>query len=230
MKASTLDRCNFIVAVVAFIFFAGHQAENASATMPGTVATRKQAQVVPPGEVQKNSSAVTLFDEVSLPAARPVGKESRNEDTQLLLVFTAYPPHERKERPLYELAREIKAFVDSPRFPPTGVSTDKGIRYGVFAVKRVRVLKTTDSRRSPRSERPGAYVLALDPIYKICTKSYTVHTTRAGKRRITYTDCENGEAYEIPLRKRSPLTVYELEILTGDIFRQLWQEKVGRHR
>lgn len=56
-----------------------------------------------------------------------------------------------------------------------------------------------------------------------------MHSTRAGKRKITYRDCESGEGYEIPLRKRSPLTIYEIEILTGDIFRQLWQEKVGRH-
>lgn len=186
-----------------------------------------QTDTAQPGAIQKNSSAVTSFDEPSLPRTSLNRQGNQNEDTQLLLVFKAYPPHEKKERNFYELAREIRKFVDSPRFPPAGVVTDRTVRYGVFAAKRVRVLNTTDSRRSPRSQREGAYVLALDSIYTICAKSYTVHTARAGKRKVTYTDCESGKEYEIPLRKPSPLTIYEVEILTGDIFRQLWQEKVG---
>ena len=85
---------------------------------------------LPPGAVRKNSSSVTLLDE-SLPAIRLVFQEVRNEDTRLLLVLKAYPPHEKKERDFYELAREIRRFVDSSRFPPSAVVTDGTIRRGV---------------------------------------------------------------------------------------------------
>ncbi len=175
----------------------------------------------------KHAKIGQVFEETSLPTAHLAAQESRNEESQLLLVFKAYPAHEKNERNFYELAREIEAFVDSPRFPPTGVVTDKSIRYGVFAVKRARVLQTTDSRRSPRSPKEGVYVLALDPIYTVCARSYSVHAAKAGKRKITYTDCESGEGYEIPIDRRPPIAVYEIEVLTGNIFRDLWQERVG---
>ena len=153
----------------------------------------------------------------------PSPGDNKLDGTFLLLIFKAYPPHEKKERNLCELAREIKAFVDPNRFPPTGIVTEESIRYGVFTVMRTKLLKTTDSVASPKSQEDRAYVLAVDRTYKICARSY-----RLSNRRIAYVDYEDGNSYRFPVKTSGPFLIQEVEVSPANILRELWQEKRPR--
>lgn len=162
----------------------------------------------------------------SSPTATPRQETSdssgdKSNQTHYLLIFKAYPPHEKKERHFYELAQEIKGFVDPDRFPPTGIQTNETVRYGVFIARRAKIFKTTDSGQSPKSLKNGVYLLAYDRTYKICARNYLINS----KKKIIYTDYQDGKKYEFPLKTSEPMAIYELEVSTENILRDLWEEK-----
>lgn len=153
---------------------------------------------------------------------------AEGEDVRYLLIFKAWPPHEKKERNLYELAREINGFIDHG-FPPSGVLTDGGAaRYGVSEVMKARVLKSTDSHQSQKSSKEGVYFLAYDPIYKLCARSYSIRMLSRSRGKIIYVDYKDGKRYEFPITTRRPFSIYEVEVSTEDIFRQVWEDKRKR--
>jgi hypothetical protein len=137
-----------------------------------------------------------------------------------LLIFRAYPPHEKKERNLYELAQEIKGFVDGSRFPPSGIMTDEAVRYGVLTVLQAKVLKKTDSVQSPKSLTDGVYLLTFDRTYKFCAKNYV-----ANFGKIIYTDYQDGKKYNFPIKKSGPVLISELAVTEENILHDLWEAK-----
>jgi hypothetical protein len=139
-------------------------------------------------------------------------------EVRYLLRFRALPPHEKRERNLYEFARTITGFIDGKSFPPSGVITDSNVRYGVTSAHRVRVVRKTDSRTSPSSSRDSVYILVYNPIYKLCAKSYSIDT------RINYVDCEDQRQLQFPLTSRGRFDIYEVEVATGNILRDVWQK------
>ena len=146
--------------------------------------------------------------------------ENKSDERIFLMIFKAYPPHENKERNLCELAREIKGFVDPNHFPPAGIGTEAGVRYGVFSVFRATLLKTADSVTLPKSQKDGVYVLALDRTYKICAKSYSL-----SNRKIAYIDYENGKSYDFPVKTSQSFPIHEVELTSGNVLRELWEPK-----
>ena len=145
-------------------------------------------------------------------------------DEHLLLAFRALPPHEKRERPLYELAQRITGFIDGRQFPPTAVITDKSVRYGVYSVRRVRVLKTSDSRQSPSGSRGrGVFVLAYNSLYKLCATGYRIRMATASAGSITYDDCEGGRSSSFPVATTRAFPIYELDTPGDNVFQELWK-------
>ena len=158
------------------------------------------------------------------PPSNPSAQQVEKADEYLLLTFRALPPHEKRERPLYQLAQRITGFIDGRKFPPTAVMTDKDVRYNVYSVRRVRVLKTSDSRQSPSGPRGrGVYVLAYNSLYKICATEYRVGMETASAGSIIYQDCDNGRSYSFPIATRRAFPVYELDPPGDNVFQELWR-------
>lgn len=158
----------------------------------------------------------------------PVGAaqhETAANELRYLLTFKALPPHQKHERNLYEFAQAITGFIDGRYFPPSGVLTSEEVRYGVFAMKQTRLLRSTDSQQSPQSRKEGVYVLVYNALYKLCATNYRITRGDARRGTITYVDCEDGKSYDFPVTTRRPFRIYEVEVVTEDILRQMWQEK-----
>lgn len=146
-------------------------------------------------------------------------------DIRYLLVFRALPPHQKKERNFYELAREIKGFIDGRFFPPSAVITDEEIRYNVLKIIKTKVLKTTRSNQSPRASNKSRYVLAYNSLYKLCAIDYRIDLKNSNRGAIHYTDCESGQQYDFPIQARRPFEILEVEFLTENILRSVWEAK-----
>ena len=165
----------------------------------------------------------------SLPAewavAEATGSNTIEDDIRYLLVFRALPPHQKKERNFYELAREIKGFIDARFFPPTAVITDEEIRYNVLKIIKTKVLKTTRSNRSPRASNKSRYVLAYNSLYKLCAIDYRIDLKNSNGGAIHYTDCESGQQHDFPIQTRRPFEILEIELLTENVLRSVWEAK-----
>lgn len=157
--------------------------------------------------------------------AETLSSDKTEDDIRYLLIFRAVPPHQKKERNFYELAREITGFIDGRFFPPAAVVTNEEIRYNVFKIIKTKVLQTTDSQRSPRSLKNSRYVLAYNSLYRMCALSYTIDMKSPGKGSIHYSDCESGHKYQFPITTRQPFAIVEVEYLTENILRQIWEAR-----
>jgi len=171
-----------------------------------------------------------LLPLVLFPAALPIGASAQSVQPaeRLLLAFKALPPHEKRERNLYELAERVTGFIDGRRFPPAAVITEGNVRYGVYAVRRARVVRTTDSRRSPSSSRSGLrYLLEYNTLYKLCALEYRIGMESSRSGTITYVDCESGQTYSFPVSTGRPFDIFELDVIAGDVFEQLWNQRAA---
>lgn len=160
--------------------------------------------------------------------AETLSSDKTEDDIRYLLLFRALPPHQKKERNFYELARDITGFSDGRFFPPAAVSTDEEIRYNVSKIIKTKVLQTTDSKKSPRSSKNGHYVLAYSSLYKMCALNYTIDMKSPGKGSIHYSDCESGHKYQFPITTRQPFAIMEVDYLTENILRQIWEARQHR--
>jgi hypothetical protein len=137
-------------------------------------------------------------------------------DELYLLTFKAYPHHEKKERNLYELTPSVQVVGNNlPLTADIMTSKDRegmGVRYGVHAVIRVRLLNTSNSAKTPASVRKSVYVLVYDPVYTLCATSYSI---TAGT--IHYFDYESGKPYEFPIRHHRSIPIYELQVVSQNV-------------
>ncbi len=143
-----------------------------------------------------------------------------------LLAFKGVPKCRGRERNFYEFAREIYRFFDPPP-PLAGVMTSEEVRYGIFATMKAEVLRVTDSQHAPQSSKESLYVLLYDSIYRFCAKSYTIRM-RGSEGVISYRDYLGGTDCEWQIRRRGPFLIYEVRMVTGNIARELWEERRGR--
>lgn len=186
--------------------------------------------------MKSNKAAVfgaVLIALISLLSTRWTTAETDNsqkiqDDIRYLLIFRALPPHQKKERNFYELARDIKGFIDGRFFPPTAVITDEEIRYNVLKIIKTKVLQTTDSQRSPRSLKNSRYVLAYNSLYRLCALNYAIEMKGPEKGSIHYSDCESGHKHQFPIITRQPFAIMEVEYLTDNILRQIWEMQKAR--
>lgn len=169
--------------------------------------------------------AVISLTFLKLATAETTNSANNAQDIRYLLVFKALPHHQNRERNFYELAHEITGFIDGRIFPPSGIITSEEVRYGVTKIMKTKVLKNTDSHQSPRSSKNGFYVLVYNSVYKLCAKNYSIDIKNKSKSIISYTDCEDGNKYEFPVKTHQPFRIFEIEISPENILRQIWEQK-----
>ncbi|MEW6733977.1 MAG: hypothetical protein AB1489_21805 [Acidobacteriota bacterium] len=166
---------------------------------------------------------ISLF-QTNREKTRADNQDNKTQNIRYLLIFKGTLPGYRGERNFYEFAHSVDE-VYGRSFPPESIATSGTARYGVFAAMKAKVLKTSNSKDSPKATNKSVYILVYDPIYTVCAKSYTITTNESGNKKISYTDYQSGKSYEFPITKKRPFDIYEVEIITGDILQQIWEEK-----
>ena len=159
----------------------------------------------------------------------PVGAtQAQNpDDLRYLLVRRAGTP----EKNYYEFARRVVGILDADiQFHGwLDVETEDpgSIRYGVYKIYQVRVVRETDSEKQPVSPVDGAFVLIYhrDPDMKFCARRYRFERESSGERKITYTDCEDGREYSFRMTKNwpRPFAISVINVLPNNLLHDVWQ-------
>ena len=168
--------------------------------------------------------AVISLTPLKLATAETTNPASNAQDIRYLLVFKALSHHQNRERNFYELAHEITGFIDGRIFPPSGIITSEEVRYGVTKIMKTKVLKNANSSESPKSSKNGFYVLVYNSVYKLCAKNYSIDIKNKSRKIISYTDCEDGNKYEFPIKTHRSFKIFEIEISPENILRQIWEQ------
>lgn len=148
-------------------------------------------------------------------------------DIRYLLVRRAGTP----EKNYYEFARRLAGIADADldfRGQLDVITEAPGsIRYGVYRIYRVRVLRETDSEKQPASAGEGAFVMIYrrDPDLKFCAKNYRFEREPSGARKITYTDFVDGHEYSFRMAKNwpRPFSIYVVEVFPTDLLHDVWE-------
>jgi hypothetical protein len=159
-----------------------------------------------------------LFVQAPAPAAE--------SSDRLILYFRAVPPDARPERFFCAIASQVLDYDGD--YPPTGMMTDVGQRYGVTEIYRAKLIDQTNSRLQPSSSADGAYVLTIDPLFTVCARSYAAKTIR-GKPAVGYVDLRDGNSYDFVLRGTKSFDVYRVEVAGENVLKDLWTEWKKSH-
>ena len=105
------------------------------------------------------------------------------------------------------------------------IVTDHSVRYDVYRAWKVRVLRSSQSNKTPISTGPGVYVLIYprNPAWIFCATKYRIETLKDLARRIIYTDFEDGSEYTLHLSNQWPRDwqVHQVEILNSNAFPEI---------
>jgi len=108
--------------------------------------------------------------------------------------------------------------------------TESIMVYGVKEVYRAKLIEQTNSRLQPNSLADGAYVLAIDPLFTVCARSYVAKKSPRGRAAIGYVDLRDGKSYDFVLRGgTTSFDVYKVEIAGGDVLKALWTDWKKSH-
>lgn len=157
----------------------------------------------------------------------PMPASAAESSDRLILYFRLVPPDASPERYFCAIASQLVDFAGAD-YPPAGVTTEKVVLYGVSEVYRARLIDQTNSRTQPSSSADGAYVLAIDPLFTVCARSYAAKTIR-GKPVVGYVDLRDGKSYDFFLRGTRSFDVYRVEVTGNDVLRDLWTEWKKSH-
>ena len=158
----------------------------------------------------------------------PVRAAGTESGDRLILYFRSTPPDASPERYFCSIASQVVDFNGSD-YPPNGIMTDAGMRYGVTEVYRAKLIERTNSRLQPSSPADAAYVLAIDPLFTVCARSYTARKSSRGKPAVGYVDLRDGKSYEFVLRGTTSFDVYKVEIAGDNVLKDLWSEWKKSH-
>lgn len=164
--------------------------------------------------------ALFFFASMLLFMSAAVGQAKQNDDIRYLVIRRAGRP----EKNYYELAKQVRLVSGDV------ITRDpSGIGYDVHGIWKVRVQRTTDSKKNSESAKDATYVLIYerDPDLRFCARHYAVSSLPSGARRVDYTDCEDGRRYSFEMARQwpRPLVIYEVEILDRKVLRELWEEQ-----
>ena len=171
------------------------------------------------------AAAVAIAAALILHLATSAGAAGSSD--RLILYFRLVPPDASPERYFCAIASEITNFNDSD-YPPTGMMTDVGMRYGVTEIYRATLVSRTTSQLQPASPADGAYVLTIDPLFTVCVRSYAAKTYR-GRPAVSYVDLRDGRSYDFVLRGTKTFDVYKVEIAGGNAMQEIWTEWKKSH-
>lgn len=183
----------------------------------------------------------TLLFVVAIPpslGAQPFPVPLPNADQRYLLVRRARGAPTSSEN-WYDLTRsalcvncglsseELRQYKPSPKNYGFDVESERTVRYGVYQAWRVRIVSTSDSQKAPVSTRDAVYVLLYprNPDWIFGATKYSVVSTQAGAKKITYTDLQDGHEYAIDLSPEwpRPWQIYQVDILASNVFAEIVQ-------
>ena len=128
-------------------------------------------------------------------------------------------------------SEELRQYKPSPKNYGFDVASERTGRYGVYQAWRVRIVSTSDSQKSPVSTKDAVYVLLYprNPDWIFGATKYSVVSTQAGAKKITYTDLQDGHEYTIDLSPEwpRPWQIYEVEILASNVFAEILAAQAG---
>ena len=169
-----------------------------------------------------------------LPTQAVAPKPTANGYIRYLLIREGTWAKGKRQCNWYLLGKDIEFPFDGGSNMFDIVSKDGitgGVSYGTFDVRRVKLLKITDSLSTKESSSDAVYFLSYprDSDHQVAARKFAIESNAAGGRIIRFVDYNTGATCTLELspRRSRPVSIYQIEVLSPNVLQEVWREKRG---